>query len=219
MTSGYIGKSSKLSGAIQDAARNYAANDGWDSVLFPEGSLLLFNIPVSSTKSIQHVVNTTTGAPCRFTGITAKSWARFNQKLYWGGNGVIYEYTGRNDNGSDINAIGQQAWSDLGVPNNKRVAMQRAVIKTTGDTSYAMGIGFDFVNPAVPPVSDVPSGGSTWDIATWDVDFWSPEESINDSWQVSCGEGVTIAPRLVLKSQQATSWLRTDYQVEIGLGL
>lgn len=219
VTRGYIGESSKLSGAIQDAARQYSANSDWDAVLFPEGSMLLFNIPVSTSKSIQHVVNTTTGAPCRFTGLNARSWARFNQKLYFGGSGVIYEYTGSSDNNANINATGQQAWSDLGIPNNKRVALQRSVIRTTGDTSYAMGVGFDFTNPAIPPVTTVSVSGASWDTATWDVDSWAPEETINDDWQVSCGEGVTLAPRLVVDSQQTTSWLRTDYQVEVGFGL
>jgi hypothetical protein len=54
-------------------------------VFYPQGNMLVFNIPTSSGASTeQFVMNTVTGSWWRWTGITAFHWCVFNGDLYFG---------------------------------------------------------------------------------------------------------------------------------------
>ncbi len=61
--------------AINSSIQNYAGNFGWQFISYPRGTLAVLNIPtVENNQSLQYVMNTITGAWCRFTWINSNCW-------------------------------------------------------------------------------------------------------------------------------------------------
>jgi len=216
---GQIGTASKLTGAVMDASTNRALN-GWQSVLWKKGHMMLFNVPSSDGTYDQHAINTVTGAATRFKGIPARCWAVFDTDLYFGaGNGKIYQYSGADDDGANIDADGQQAWNDFGSAQTKRLCAHRPILETQGNISYEIGTGFDFRRALTPAATPTVGVGATWDVAEWDVDAWSAENQVDVNWRIAAGFGQNLSTRLRVSAQQEVSWLRTDYRLERGSNL
>lgn len=111
---------SRIQGAMTTSTQLYGNNFGWQTILHPDQDLLVMNVPIVqatvtgvSVQSYQYVMNTLTGAWCRFTGWNAISFALFQNNLYFGdGNGnVMLAYFGDNDNGTAITAEAQFAFN------------------------------------------------------------------------------------------------------------
>jgi hypothetical protein len=161
---------------IQDAFRSVAAargtNFGWEGQLYPRGNFLLINIPVTeNTSSHQYVMNTLTGAWCRFTGQDAFSWSLLSEELYFGGNGgVVYKSdNGSNDNGSNISVTLKTAFNFFNDRIlEKRFVLARPHISSDTGTSFAFGLDVDFQDSAVAATVTATSEtgmdwGDTWD--------------------------------------------------------
>jgi hypothetical protein len=220
LSTGYIGSSSNLSGALQEEASNTGSSDGWQSILVPHEGFAIFNVPQTNGDYIQHVVNTTTGAWCRFTGIKSHVWAVFNGGLYFGGDdGVVYEYTGTDDNSTQIECIAQQAWDQLDSYQRKRIAAVRPVVGVVGTVVYKFGIGFNFSDPEVSSPSTATNNAQLWGTFTWDEWEWGGDEIISTSWHAGSGTGEVLSAKLRFNAKTEVSWYRTDYRVEIGIGL
>ena len=104
--------SDQINRAVNDAVRDYGSLFGWQPILYPKATMLIFNIPQSATEFHQYVFNTITGAPCRFTENNAICFGLMNDNLYFGGtDGVVYKFDdGKSDGGSNIEADGLQAF-------------------------------------------------------------------------------------------------------------
>lgn len=213
---------SKISGAAQEAALDYAANFGWGVTHYPKGNFLLVNVPVSSTRFDQHVLNTTTKAWCRFTGMNGRCWATYNDALYFGGgSGKVFKAdTGTNDNSEVISADARQAWSNFGYVDPKRMTMIMPVISAPGTITITFGLGFDFKEVQVEQSTSSVASGPLWDIATWDTEQWAPEAAPRTDWYDAAGEGVDVSLRLRYSGKgQTVDWFRTDYLFVPGAGL
>ena len=73
----------KIDTAFTEAVSTYGANSGWYVTAYPEGSLVLVNIPIALDTSIQYVMNSITGAWCVFKGWNATLSEVSQQKLYF----------------------------------------------------------------------------------------------------------------------------------------
>lgn len=219
LQSGQVGVSSKLSGALGDSVINRAL-DGWQSIVWQKGNMILFNVPTVNSNFDQHVINTVTGAACRFKDIPARCWAVYDTDLYFGaGDGKVYKMTGNTDDGAEISADGVQAWSKFGTPQTKVCAAIRPVLRTEGSINYEIAVGGDFQEPLSPPSTSTTGAGSPWDTSEWDIADWSAESVIDVDWKISDGIGQSLAPRLRVASKQKVEWLRTDYRLEVGINL
>jgi hypothetical protein len=213
---------SKASGAVLEATSANATRFGWQAVVFPQGGKILFNVPNSDGSFAQHVINTATGAWCRYTGIRASCWGLFNDLLYYGtASGVIGQAeTGDMDVGSAaIQADGQQAWSKLRSAQRKRVAAFRPVIQSAGSISYAAGVGYDFGAVSVGAASSTAPSGAVWDISPWDTTPWSADLIVDKGWRSAGGSGERVSTRVKVAGLQEISWLATDYMIERGTAL
>lgn len=223
---------SKISTAVQNAVRANKNGFGWQSLYYPRGRALIFNIPNTDGTFNQHVCNT--GLPnqpwCRYTGMNGYCWGLFNDLLYFGAaNGIVYQAdTGYLDNIGAINTVAQQAWNKLTSGANafsgvggtrKRVTAARPILQSVGSLSYKFSIGFDYsvLNISVP-VSTT-STGSPWNISPWDTSPWSGEFRVDARWRVGGGSGTAIGWGLALAATGQVSWMRTDLRVEQGIGL
>ncbi len=221
LTRGRVGVPlSKVSGAQKAASAAGKSLFGWQHLVYPKGGQIIVNVPVTASTSHQHVLNTLTGAWCRWTGLNARTWGLFNDALYFGGasGNVNLADSGTTDAGASITADARQAWNRLKSGERKRVTAIRPLIRAEGSLSYALGIGFDYQDASVVvPTGSVVAAGTPWG-SPWGSP-WSPPSRINTAWRASKGTGVALSPRLFVVSKQAIEWYRTDLRIETGINL
>ena len=212
--------SDNIRNAVLYATRNYASNFGWQSIYYPLGNMGIFNVPLTANTFEQHVVNTLTGAWCKFSGLNARTWAMFNDRLYFGGSGVVYKAdTGTSDNTASILAVGQTAWTYLKARSTqKRFAALRHLLQVDGSLTYNAGVGVDFgvlslAQTESSPVASATPWGSAWGSA------WSDEIAINQNWLSAEGIGYNVSSKLSIQtSTRSVDWFSTQYQFEPGRG-
>ena len=212
----------KIFYAISQAASLYSTSFGWQIIYFASNNMLLLNIP-TDTGTQQYVMHTISKAWAQFTGINATCFELHNELLYFGGNGFVGQYwSGYSDNGSNINASVQQAYSYFDAPGQlKRYTLVRPIIQTdNGFPSVLCGINVDFdyqnqlgqiaFNPASTDLG-------TWDNAVWDGNTWGGNLSINRIWQGVTGLGFSAGINMSMASQGIdVHWVSTDYVMERG---
>ena len=193
-----------LSDNIQNAfiasARSYGTVFGWQSIHYPQGSYALFNVPKSATVSEQYVVNTQTGAWCKFTGQNAACWALFNGNLYFGATtgGVVYKAdTGTSDNDANIEFTIKPAFNYFGRRGvNKLYNLCRPHFTSNGAPGVAIDLNIDFSDVAPTSVPSATSlNAALWDTSEWDEANWASEIDIAD-WLTVYGIGDCATPTI-----------------------
>jgi len=173
----------RISNAMNDAARDHQAKYGWELTIYAKGTMAILNVPTTENSvAEQYVMNTLTGAWCKFTGWNANTFIVFNDNLYFGNNvgEVIKADTGSADIDVQITATGETAYNPLGNSGRlKRFAMIQPLVRTIGDARPSLGISTDFVETSsLSTPSGATKAGAQWDVAVWDTDVW-PEESVS----------------------------------------
>ncbi len=177
-----------INNAMNEAAKAYASNFGWSLTVYSKGTMVLLNVPIAeNTTAHQYVMNTLTGAWCRFTGWDANTFQVFNDNLYFGGNdGRVYQAdTGASDLYSPIDATGLAAFNyykSRGVLKN--FGFIRAVITTDASLRPAIGMATDYRNNAVIGTPSISSSvAAVYDTAIWDAAAYSIEGQTVADWQ------------------------------------
>lgn len=183
----------KIDGAFLSAATDYSANEAWEMCLFRLGNFMIVNIPVSNDDvSYQYVMNTITGAWCRFTGWNANCWAISNDQLYFGGETKVYQaWTGTDDDTVPITATWAQAYNVLGRNSQKSISMVRPNFSLAGSATLIMRFDADFKTfggqTSITYSDGV--GQSLWDTAIWDAALWpSGAMVLEPKWTTIPGE-------------------------------
>lgn len=183
----------KIDGAFLDAAANYGVNLGWQMITHKTASLLVVNVPVSmDTLSYQFVMNTITGAWCRFTGWNSMAWATLGDDLYFAGGTKVYKaWTGVSDDGLAIQGTLVQAYTPLGQRTQKNVTLVRPNIGVNAQANVVMSLDADFRTFAgqtqISYVGATPTG--VWDVSLWDSGLWDSSAPVFEShWQTIPGE-------------------------------
>lgn len=179
---------------FRQATLNYSGNFGWQFVAYPAATLAIANIPTGTDSSAQqYVMNTLTGAWCRFLGMDAICWEIFNDKLYFGKkDGSVWLFD--RDSGDGANAITatvQSAFNYFGQRGRrKRFTMVRPLLTTDHKVKPGIGINVDYGtggSVSVPAFSGI--AGAQWDSASWDSATWPGESVTTSDWQSLSGEG------------------------------
>ena len=99
-----VALSSQINAAVNEAVRAHGALPGWQALAYAGGQMLIFNVPPSATTAVQHVFNTNTRRPCRFTGIDALCWGLLEGAAHFGtADGRVCRFdTGTDDAGAAI---------------------------------------------------------------------------------------------------------------------
>jgi hypothetical protein len=187
-----------INNAMNRAAGMYKANFGWQLTPYPKSTMAILNIPITEgSEQQQFVMNTLTGAWCRFTGMNANCWAVWKDDLYFGGNaGIVYKAdAGGSDDGEVITASGQTAYNYYGKPGqHKQWKMVQPIITAGAQLSPALGISTDFKDNATLGTSTVIEAPSAaYDTALYDTDVYAIESSTSADWQSVAGEGYCAA--------------------------
>ncbi|MFA6984630.1 MAG: hypothetical protein WC213_00290, partial [Arenimonas sp.] len=183
-----------INNAMNEAARSYSTNFGWELRAYPKGTMAVLNVPITENDTQhQYVMNTLTGAWCRFTGMNANCWAVFNENLYFGGNsGSIFQAdTTGSDYDGTIDAIGQTAYSYFKSGGQlKQWKLIQPLITTDATSIPAIGISTDFKdNATLGTPTTATDVTALYDTAVYDTDVYPIESRNISNWTSIDGIG------------------------------
>lgn len=214
--------SDAISPAVSEAARNVGTAFGWQPMLHTPANWLMVNVP-AATATVQHVMNTQTGAWCEFTGWPAHCWGRWKDRLFWGGaDGKVYEANvGLSDGGGNIEGDIQSAYKYFKGSDDKRFTMIRPIIESDGGASYAVGTSTDFapVAPLEAPGS-IAESRQAWADLTWADWSWGPPGRFTKAWRTINRTGAALSVRLRTSTRGVrVSLYATDVQYTMLSGI
>lgn len=138
----------KINNAVNEFARLYKANFGWELAVYPQGPMVILNVPLIEGQSqIQCVMNPLTGAWCKFSGWDANCFAVFRDELYFGANDgtVRHADTTSNDVDQVIDAQGQGAYNYYKSRGSiKNFGTARAILTTDSEVLPSIGMSTDY---------------------------------------------------------------------------
>jgi len=165
-------------------------------------------------------MNTVTGAWCRFSGWNAYCFEVFQDRLYFGGVGVVRQaWTGQGDLGANIVADAKHAFTDFGAPGQQKIfRLARPTIQTDGRPGVLIGMNVDYED--VQPTGILSPGAiniSTWGSTTWGGGVWGGGMTTDRDWESLSAIGIVGAFRLKVSSKDArVRWSATDVVFEPG---
>ena len=213
----------KIYYAVSLAATSFYGNFGWQINYFASENMLILSIPTNNGME-QYVMHTITKSWARFTGLEAYCWeVSGSNEIYFGGDGYVANfYQGNSDNGSNIQANAEQAYSYFDSPGQlKRFTMVRPIFQSNnGLPTTAVNISTDF-SPQTEfgtlsfnPASTI---GGTWNSSVWDDALWSSGDFVTKTWYGVTGLGFSASVNLSIASQGIDfKWTSTDYVMEKG---
>lgn len=202
---------------MTEAARDYAANFGWEIITYPRNNMFIVNVPIQQGgESHQYVMNTRHGAWCRFKGQNAACWAVFQDRLFFGGqDGNVYEADCvSTDNGNAVVCDVVPAYSFFGSRAQlKQFKMIRPHIVSDGRVGSAIKVLAEWGSHlrATPPtnfVGQTALSASVWDDGRlWDDgSIWPEDRFITQNWRSVSGvsRAATLWMRVQVESAQLT---------------
>lgn len=190
----------KISPTVQADYFAYQGNFGWQCTLFPEGNKLVVNVPDQEDQlSHQYVMNTITGAWCKFTGWNAFCFTYFNGNLYFGGAAFVAQADVTNsDAGMAISSDIEPAFNYFGMRGQEKLfKMMRPVFITNAPLAPQLDIALDF--SSAPPTS-TPTFSQAhfnrWDITPWDEVPWNDGHIVQTDWESIDGLGYAATFRM-----------------------
>jgi len=178
----------RITNAMTAAARSYRGNQGWQLCVYPKNTMLILNIPVAEFgTAYQYVMNTLTGAWCRFLSQDAVCWVHYNDNIYFGGAaGDVYQAdVGASDVATNISATGLTAYDPYSDPGqSKRWTAMQALVASSGDAVPSLGVATDFQANATLSTSsnETFDTSAVWDASLWDTGIWSASAQQSNDW-------------------------------------
>lgn len=212
--------SDKIRPLLNTDILTYGAKYGWTVIVHPSGNKLFVNVPTAEdSASYQYVMNTQTGAWCKYTGWTAFCFGVAGTTLYWGGNGVMVKAdVTANDGTLSIASECRQAFTYIGRRGiAKHMKMLRPIIGTDGEISLSVTVNVDYENVEPTYLEPIPGGaGDPWGTGVWDV-AWSGGVVLQSRWFGVVGIGHAVAVRMKsLTDGNVLYWSATDMLYEYG---
>ena len=186
--------------AFSDAVQRSREAFGWQLTVHPIRNMAIANIPAGGSEdTCQFVMNTTTGAWCRFTNMDAVCWGTYDNMVFFGGtDGKVYRADyGGTDNGEIISSAVLPAFNDLKSGGRLlHVKLCRPIFTSDIATANpAVSIASDYKIGTASSATDTIRGNFfTWDVSLWDgTDVWFGFQYRND-WLGNGGIGSVISP-------------------------
>lgn len=193
----------RIQRVMNQSARDYKNNFGWQLLAYPRGVRAILNVPVvENGTQEQYVMNTLSGAWCRFTGMNANCWELFNEDLYFGGaSGFVFQADkGPTDYNQTLTADMETAFNYFNSRGlQKRYTMVRPLLTTDQSVQPGMALNVDFQEnaPITTPVTPLQSG-SVWDDSDWNQALWGGAVVSQSIWTSVSGIGYCASIRMVV---------------------
>lgn len=172
--------------SITEAAGVAKERFGWQFIVSPQDAMAILNVPLGPQAQEQYVMNTQTGAWARFLGQYAHCWGLMNDRLFFGGDGLVLEanVAGGDFGGEPFVADMRTAFSYYGNRGRKkRWTACQPIINTDLDLNPSLGIDTDFrLSELTDPIPTEPASGSLWGSMVWGEDDWAGGTEIYDNW-------------------------------------
>ena len=219
-----VSLSDKIQGAFAAAASQYKNNFGWCLLYNPQNNALIVNVPVSTSKKEQFVMNNITKSWCKFTNWEGFHFALLNDEPYFGADGYVAKCwtvgtTGYADDGSVINGQALQAFNYFETRGVKKYFTRaRPSIFSNGSPDIVVGINIDFnISESTAALSFSPQTYGVWDSGVWDIALWGSDLAITNNWQGITGIGYCGAIQLASSSKNLQiQWASTDVVYQLG---
>lgn len=188
----------KITPTWKDAVADAGALNGWQIEIFPQRLMVIINVPLSSS-TVQYVMNSVTGAWCRFTNIAATCWTTWNDKLFFGtSSGVLYQAeTGSLDGTLTIDGLLVGAYNRLNSGFSQKQAKMLSMSLNLGTNSKALaGVSVDYITKQ--PTSNLTAPtitASRWGSAIWGISTFTGQKSVRRV-STAAGVGIAFAPTL-----------------------
>jgi len=220
--------SDKISRAWVDYSALFGGYFGWQPVFFPEATMLLVNVPVVSDHttdnvySYQFVMNSQTGAWCRFVGMPSEVWCVHDGKLFFAlHNKVFQAWTGQSDaSGFPIDGRVKTAFMyPAGRGSSSRITLVRPILTASaGNIKVQLGLDTDFDTATLSGSAiSYTNNIATWDQSKWNEASWTGAETIAKWRFVAHRPGRAVSVRLrILGKGINMSWNATDYILQRG---
>lgn len=190
---------------VNQSIRNYGDNFGWQIISYPRGTRAILNVPiVEGVLQHQYVMNTISGAWCRFTGMNANCWELLGDRIFFGGNdGRVYEAdVGGTDYGGVLSADMMTSFNYYGARGQqKRFTMCRPLLTTDAQVNpgIALNVNFQTNAPISVPSLTTAKQPALWDSAIWDESMWAGETETTSAWTTVGGIGFCSSIRMVVE--------------------
>lgn len=227
-TNTQIAFSNKIQNLVLERTQMNATKEGWQGIIYSRGGYALFNVPVARQFE-QHVVNTTTGAWCRFTNIRSFCWGIFNRRLYFGTDtGVMLFDEGYSDNGQPIVGTVEQAFTDFNVPYLKKVQLMNPRTKSSMPYALVTYWNTDYDSQTKDNVFSLgTTGSSVWNGMKWSSlslktgTFWATlKGKIRSQWIGCSATGFKLSLVFQTKTKGTLiEWYETGVRYEHGTGI
>jgi hypothetical protein len=202
-----VALTANIAPVMNDSARLYGSNFGWQLIGYPRGTMALLNVPVQEgVTQQQYVMNTISGAWARFTAQNANCWEVFQDRLFFGDNdgNVCEADVAASDGGADIVADLKTAFNYFRSPGVlKRFPMIQPLITSDGRVAPAIDVNTDFrdTTPTSIPNS-ANAGGILWNEFNWDEANWPEARTTSTDWQTvtAIGQCAAVRMRVIISS-------------------
>lgn len=184
----------RIQPVMNQSARDWGANFGWQLTSYPRGTRAILNVPsTENAEQVQYVMNTITGAWCRFQNENANCWEVFQDRIFYGGNeGEVieadcqgFDYDGSIDYNLETAFNYCESRGRL-----KDFTMCRSLLQTDGQATAGLAFNIDFSRRAQVNSLSFPGDPlALWDVALWDAGLWPDESRILVDWVAVEGEG------------------------------
>jgi hypothetical protein len=206
----------KIQALIMKQTQLYGNNAGWKIHVNPKRSLVLINVPVSSTISTQFVYNSQSKAWSTFSGWNAADFIEYNGETYFTTGGVIAKaFDGTSDFGNDIKAVCDTSFARFGTRQQLLPLMIRAIYASNASIGYSLGIAQDFSAIYTDTgFGTTSASGGVWDSALWNTAFWGGGFDMHRDWVTIAARGaIALSTRFSVLSKHATTVLLAfDYK-------
>lgn len=184
--------------AMTEAAQRQSNYFGWQVVSYPRNTMTIMNVPIGeNVQQEQFVMNTVTGAWCRFQGQNAAAWEVYEDRAFFGNNDglVCLADESSGDEDQTLSASAKGAFNPYGALGNIKqweMILPLVSINTAFPTDPELGLNIDFGNDTVlDPIDFVDSSlTAIWNDpdTKWDEALW-PGEVVASQWATVNGVG------------------------------
>lgn len=211
----------KIQNAFNSYYKDFGSVYGWQPILYPAGPAILVNIPLTNLVSYQFVMNTITGAWCRFTNWNATCFVVSEGNLYFAMNNKVYQaWTGKNDNNAAIVGGVKTAFTyGPASRRSKHIKLVRPILTADASITVQLALDTDFSDRRlISSVTNFLQNVAIWDTALYNQAYWSGGDVTISSWRtVAHKPGSAWALRLRCSVKDIdVSWSSVDYICEVG---